>query len=132
MSARKVRTAQPRPGEIPLKEWIMTASEQAGYAPRTFESYLHNGRIVYPKVRRVNRRTVFVVNDNEAPQFPLGYQPCDGEITLREWIAIEAEIRGMSFRNAQSNYYRHKIPAPPLRRVNHHVIYVQTNMPYAS
>lgn len=132
MSARKVRTAQPRPGEIPLKEWIMNAAEQAGYAPHTFQSYMANGRIAYPKVRRVNRKVIFVLDANEAPKPPAGYLPRDGEITLREWIAVEAEIRGMSFRNAQSDYYRHKIPAPPLRRVNHHVIYVQTNPPYAS
>lgn len=132
MSARKVRTAQPRPGEIPLKEWIITVSEQVGYSARTFQDYLSKGRIAYPKVRRVNRKVVFVVDANEAPRFPVGYRPREGEITLREWIAVEAEIRGMSFRNAQSDYYRHKIPAPPLRRVNHHVIYVQTNPPYAS
>lgn len=132
MSARKVRTAQPRPGEIPLKEWLLNMSDVMGLSPGSMHSYLSGGRIQYPKVRRVNRKVIFVLDANEAPRTPAGYLPRDGEITLREWIAIEAEIRGMTFRNTQSDYYRHKIPAPPLRRVNHHVIYVQTNMPYAS
>lgn len=132
MSARKVRTAQPRPGEIPLKEWLRNTADAMGLSPSTMYNYLSRGRIAYPRVRRVNRQVVFVLDANEAPKQPAGYLPRDGEIALREWIAIEAEIRDMSFRNAQSDYYRHKIPAPPLRRVNHHVIYVQTKTPYAS
>lgn len=132
MSARKVRTAQPRPGEIPLKEWLLNLSEVMGLSPGSMHSYLSMGRIRYPKVRRVNRKVIFVLDASEVPKPPVGYLPRDGEITLREWIAIEAEIRGKSFRATQADYYRNRFSAPPLRRVNHHVIYVQTNMLYAS
>lgn len=52
-------------------------------------------------------------------------QPESGEITLKQWIAEEAERTCMSFRAIEGRFGRGKYPNLPIRRVNSRTIFVK-------
>ena len=46
--------------EIPFKEWKMTMAQSAGLKFSTLQKKLSDGSFPYPKVRRVNKRVIYV------------------------------------------------------------------------
>jgi hypothetical protein len=50
----------PRPGEVPLKQWIWEQSEKQNVSYDNMVHRLYRGRVPYPEVRRINARVIFV------------------------------------------------------------------------
>lgn len=61
MSAKYVpRNLQMRPGEMPMKAWVMEEAERAGVTTSAIYMRIHRGCYLGLKVRRANSRIVFV------------------------------------------------------------------------
>lgn len=50
----------PRRGELRLKDWTSTEAQRAGVTPEAIVARIKNGRYPSLKVRRLNKRVVFV------------------------------------------------------------------------
>lgn len=57
---------QPRPGEIPFKQWAAEAARKEGVTPEAMALRFRQGKIKL-SVRRVNRRVVFVRTESNEP-----------------------------------------------------------------
>jgi hypothetical protein len=99
---------------IPFKQWCMEEAIRGGVALNTVYNRVLRGCYPGLKVRRVNKRVVYVV---QPALFVSGRKlPQPGEMRLTHWVADEAARLGLSIRSAWWRVQRGDYPELQLRR----------------
>lgn len=59
-ATQRIPDYRPRPGEMPMKQWRVLQAELTGLSPITIAMRLRRGKYPDLKIRRVNKRVVYV------------------------------------------------------------------------
>jgi len=120
---------KPRKNEVPLKEFFYTEAEKHGVSSHMVAVRFYRGEYKGLKIRRVNKRVVYVDARAASCENFGEINPRPGEIPLKNWWAAQAEKLGVNWKCVAQRFYRGLLPLPPMRRVYRTLVYVQTGVP---
>lgn len=110
----------PHSYEIPLKSWILDRAAERGCGYTRIWDKIRRGHYPDLKLRRVNKRVVFV--DTRPGTCSTELLP--NETTLKSWLMDRAKQLGISYSGVYMRLVRGKEPWPELRRVTARTIFV--------